>query len=798
MNRAVAAAILCVITVSLTWAQPAAESVSDIRAYTSAMRGALADIGVLVKRIDSPRNELLVVYTLGDDAPLPEFAVAAVLRLSAPLGQDAEQIRIRNVRGGDTLLELQVRPEQVGTVLASTVDDAQREEIDALLSEVLAASGVEDLQVPQSEASGPTQPGARVKQQGAVPVDESDLTAQAAPRQTRPAETFGEQQIEDQPEGPPVAPEDVPEVAATLTKSLAHNDLENISVARDAAERWIISFENRTWRSDMEALERALEATAEVLPATPVILQIKRHDVVVSSVHVELADYVKLQAEILTADELAANWRVSAGPAQVTEPVEVLAQGNESHLRTDLMWRPAIDYTIGLENDPFESDYFLVTDARTTIAPGLWTQLRFPGQLTTDQRITMDRALLGWVGRPTEGVLATASWGRFEDQLHGFYAEARTDTDEHQVGLVGSLTERGFHVNPFEAYDSAFAYYQYDWGKMGLKTRLGYGQFLESGDLGVTLSLRRRFGESTIEARAIRTDEGDEGLTFELSLPLGPRQVSSPEDVRLRPNPRARVDYTSNFNAQGDYLRGSHDLESFRGELSPAYVGAHGQRLAHDDRSAVKSEWPAAPSFEGNSGLMRVPTADVAPDGRLFAGISYFDRDHSKVAADDTDAMPTFIGAGFLPNLELVGRLTFFHDVKAFHWNYNLDRSFNAHFRLNRQRGDWFPAFAVGAQDVTFGTNASYLGDAEYIVGTLRRDSMRAHLGVGSGKFDPLFAGFEMAVENGSRLHLMAEYDSDYVNAGARWFLEDWGTASIGLLGLKDLTGSVTFQTELR
>ncbi|MFW5868741.1 MAG: hypothetical protein ACOCX2_13040, partial [Armatimonadota bacterium] len=250
---------------------------SDIRAYTSAMRGALADIGVLVKRIDSPRNELLVVYTLGDDAPLPEFAVAAVLRLSAPLGQDAEQIRIRNVRGGDTLLELQVRPEQVGTVLASTVDDAQREEIDALLSEVLAASGVEDLQVPQSEASGPTQPAARVVQQGAVPIDESELTAPTAPRHTRPAETFGEEPVEDRPEVPVVAPEDVPAVADALLESLVRKDLENVSVARDAAERWIISFENRTWRSDVDALAEALESSAEVLPAAPVILQIKRH-----------------------------------------------------------------------------------------------------------------------------------------------------------------------------------------------------------------------------------------------------------------------------------------------------------------------------------------------------------------------------------------------------------------------------------------------------------------------------------------------------------------------------------------
>jgi hypothetical protein len=262
----------------------------------------------------------------------------------------------------------------------------------------------------------------------------------------------------------------------------------------------------------------------------------------------------------------------------------------------------------------------------------------------------------------------------------------------------------------------------------------------------------------------------------------------------LRADPRFNIDYTSDFVARGNYLQGSHDLESFRGELQAAYLQHNGPG-SHAGSQAEAAEWEASPSFEGNSGLMRIPTADAVADGTLFAGISYMDRDHSKVISDETDAMPVFAGVGFLPNLELIGRLTFFHDVKAFDWPYNLDRSFNLHYRLMPQ-DEWTPAVAVGAQDITFGTTTSFLGKAEYVVGSWEWADWRLHLGAGSGRYDPVFAGVEWAVPGKHRVHLMTEYDSEFVNAGVR-LLEDWGSVNLSLLGLSELTGAVSFKTQL-
>ncbi len=797
MKRAIVGAILIIALWPAVRAAPIAECVPNIQEYIAAMRTTLSTVGIKIRRVDAPRDQLFIEYTCADDQVNAEFALAAVLRLIQPLAGGTNSVHIRQLRNGDRLLELTVQPQQIEEIVASVIaNDTQRGEVEELLQATLAACGARAPQVPPAETAPDTSIPAIIRQEGTAPVGGPELPALTAQRVSRPRAA-----VVVVTEGVPQQPSEIPpneakRLADELYQQLVADDLENISIARASDGVWVISFENRTWRSDIDAIAAVLTDTANVLPPAEVVLQIKRHDVVVSHLRVTLADYVKLQAGMLSPEALADAWEAQPGPADPTRPVEVLAQGNESFLHTDLLLRPAVEYQIGLENDPFESDYFLLTNVRSTIAPGVWANLRFPAQITSDQQITMDRALATWIGRPIDGLLATGSVGKFRDDLYGYYGEIRTDTDTHQFGLIGFLTDRESNLDPADAFGSAFGYYQYDWGRLGLKARLGYGQLLESGEEGLTLSLRRRFGESVIETRAIRTDDGAEGLTFEVSIPFGPRRATSPGPLRPRLDTTLTLDYVSNFNVQGDYLRGPHDLESFRGEISPAYLQEHGERLLRDRSRETEEAWPAAPSYEGTSGLIRIPTADVAPDGRLFTGVSYFDSQHSKVRGADTDAMPTFIGVGFLPNLELVGRLTFFYDVKAFNWDYNLDRSFNVHYRLNRQH-DWFPALAVGAQDVNFGTTTSYIGQAEYIVGTWQHDQVRLHLGLGSGKLDPFFAGLEMVVPGESRLHLMADYDSDYVNTGLRWFMGEWGTASIGVLGMEDVTGSVTFHTDL-
>ena len=104
-------------------AQPASDYVSDIAGYIAAMKSVLAESGIEVTRIDSPGNELLVVYKVTQASTQPEFALGAVLCVAQPLAQNAQFIRARNVENGRRLLELTVPPGQLKSSLLSHRQD---------------------------------------------------------------------------------------------------------------------------------------------------------------------------------------------------------------------------------------------------------------------------------------------------------------------------------------------------------------------------------------------------------------------------------------------------------------------------------------------------------------------------------------------------------------------------------------------------------------------------------------------------------------------------------------------------
>jgi len=635
------------------------------------------------------------------------------------------------------------------------------------------------------------------------------------------------------------------EIAENLLAALTAADLENITIGIDARQQWVIGFENRSHRSDIDAIAVALRAMADTMPPVAVLLRVKRDDVAVCNIILHMADYAELQEKAMPPKELsersepvrvkelsersepvrakelsegwkpvrpkepsegwkpvplkplAERWQVRPGAGRIEEPLQMLAQGNSSHRRVDIAARPGVEYEIGAEPDPFESDYFLITRADTTLAPNWHANLRLSSRLTSGQSNLLDRALVTHTRWAGDEWLVTGSVGKFRDKTYGWYGEVQWDNNAYRLGVLGGIT--GDDLGFSGGRQHGLVYYEGDWGRLGLIGRLGYGRFLETGEKGAVLSLRRQFGESAITAEAVRAGGGEEGVNFRFSVPLGPRRAKSPSSVRLRSDTAFQAEYEANFAAVADYLQGSHDLSAFRGELSAPYIQENTYRVLGQPRVVQRPSWPVAPSFEGTSGLMRIPTSDVVPDGHVRAGISYMDKEHSK-AVTQTDAMPMFGAIGFLPKLEIVGRITVFHDAKAYDWPYNLDRSFHIHYRLHQQ--DEYtrsiPSIAIGIQDVDFGSEYSYIGKAAYVVGTWQHERWRLHIGAGQDRLDGVFGGMDFDLSGDHKLHLMAEYDSDYVNAGARAFLGDWGSIDIAVLGMSELCGSVVFHTHLK
>ncbi|MEI6499388.1 MAG: YjbH domain-containing protein [Armatimonadota bacterium] len=773
MKTLLAVYMMCIVALCLGTSAHAADALPpvvtgpQVDQYKVAMTKTLAGLKVTLREAVMRGSTLQVSYEDTNEKESHAFILAAVLTLAAPLATGGEDLCVRSFDGTRKLSEITVAPEDVRSIYGAELKQGEEARLESLLAGVLRRARITPAAVAVTPPTVTVVPVAPV------------VNAVAAPPKPVPAVVAANEQ---QP------------LADKLLAELRQAKLENVTVAVDQSGGWVVGFENRSYRSDLEALAVALRLMAVTLPPVQLAVSVKRDEVAVCQVSLYLGDYLAAQGDTLTPDELAQRWQVRSGEA--SGPPQTLAAGNSSRGRVDVALRPALRYELGGEADPFQGDALLVANADTTLGRGWHANLQSTTRLSSGVTSSLDRILLTkttWVGRD---LLATGSFGKFEDAFSGWYGELQWEQQQHRLGLIGNDVGKSLRLGS-NGRRQVLGYYEYEAGRLGLTARVGYGRFVDSNTSGALVSLQRRFGESVVVAEAIRGEGGAQALNFRLSLPLGPRVASSPSALRLRSDRALKLDYESNLALQGNYLQKGQDLGSFRGELSASYVGQQADRMLGKKQETVASRWPASPSLEGNSGLIRIPTADVMSDGSFVAGISYMDKEHARVLTGPTDAMPMFLGIGLLPDLELVGKLTIYHDQKAFNWNYNMDRAFNAHYRVLRQKRN-LPALAVGIQDVMYGTTSTWAGKSKYIVGTWAAQRYRLHLGLGQDKLEGVFGGLDYALRPDHRLQLLLDYDTAFVNAGLRGFVNKWLTVDVSLLGLSDLGGAVVFQTELQ
>lgn len=101
-----------------------------------------------------------------------------------------------------------------------------------------------------------------------------------------------------------------------------------------------------------------------------------------------------------------------------------------------------------------------------------------------------------------------------------------------------------------------------------------------------------------------------------------------------------------------------------------------------------------------------------------------------------------------------------------------------------------YPAIAVGVADVTDDIQTTVYAVASKSLGCNLRMwkgealTPRVHVGFGGGRLSGLFAGASAYV--GNRIELMAEWDSENVNVGARWRVTPQFTIHAGGFNLTD------------
>jgi len=579
-----------------------------------------------------------------------------------------------------------------------------------------------------------------------------------------------------------------PGFASELGQALVGAGLENVAVRLLDSGQIAVEYENRTYRSDTEALSTAAHIASQYCPVGTVLyLTAKRDDVPIITVTTKAGDSQQLPEPDAVPSGLRET-RPAAADSAVADSTGLL---NESFGRFDLSFRPALGYQIGNWRRPIITDWFVLPQLTTTVAPGWRASLR--GRLQVDNPDAgLNRMLLTKTGRLMDGrVLWTASVGRFDTRLRGAFGEAQLELGDGRAGV--RLAQLGRDDWDFDI-PMWLGYYEHEFGDLGLTLRATGGQFADYIDPTGLVELDRRFGESTLRAGITVHSPVREGIV-QVTVPFGPRRVDDPRPLRLRASDYLALSYFTDSGTPGtEMLRGDHDLRAFRGELTGPYLTAESRRQAGQRRAISGQSWIPGPSHEGISGLIRIPTADVIPDGSYRVGVSFIDSDYTRGAhSGRSDMIPTFVNVGLLPGLELGFRLSIFPDVEPLrfpNWHYSTDRSVFAHYQLWPQHGN-VPAVAIGAQDISFRDDAEVVGRAEYIVATQQLGDLRIHLGRGTKRLSGLFGGAEYRLS--PTLAVIGEYDTDWFNYGLRAAPDHSWRVDLTLTDSRAIGGAVSY-----
>jgi hypothetical protein len=192
----------------------------------------------------------------------------------------------------------------------------------------------------------------------------------------------------------------------------------------------------------------------------------------------------------------------------------------------------------------------------------------------------------------------------------------------------------------------------------------------------------------------------------------------------------------------------------------------------------------AAPSLGGYTGLLLTPTADALDRDEYNLGFFALNLE------EGGDENVYVANLGLADGVEVgVAR------VKP---EEGASETFvNAKYRIRPEDGKK-PALAAGVMDATDELETSVYFVMSQSLSTLLKSSNeeitnpRLHLGVGGGRLKGLFAGASVAL--GDTLSLMAEYDTDDINLGARLAVGHGFRAHAGWLnGLDDFAIGASF-----
>jgi hypothetical protein len=212
----------------------------------------------------------------------------------------------------------------------------------------------------------------------------------------------------------------------------------------------------------------------------------------------------------------------------------------------------------------------------------------------------------------------------------------------------------------------------------------------------------------------------------------------------------------------------------------------------------------------GVPGYLTIPVATFNPDGSLLFGASFLPHQHLSYSEFQYDAFAVYTSLTFLSFIEVDLRVTRKLNYPSYQ-SHVADRVPTVRFRILKEKKR-VPAVAVGFHDVltSLDDGSAHHFGASYVVVTKNFTIAPAHLkigataGYGAGKlvwenseFVGPFGGISLGSDKIPWMDLLADYDGNTVNAGARFALFHRLFLTAGTMNFDSFTGTFSYRFNL-
>jgi len=380
-------------------------------------------------------------------------------------------------------------------------------------------------------------------------------------------------------------------VESVINNGLVNYGFENVAVKTDA-DLVYVTYENRMFRSEIDAIEKLMELVAAACEGygniQKVALLPQHNRIFILVLSYSLEDYYRFIAEDISREEFVNNTTVTSNIDEVRASFKASDYSNKTFFKPDITVHALLRYHIGNYSNPFEPEFSLGPSINISLAEGF--SLKFQSYVPIYNELTVEGnywrpriAALNQVVRFPGDFFMSTSVGHFTNHRYGIdlqfmkYLMDGRITFHANLGYTGSIS---YIKNKFTVTDidtlTAFVSASYHVPQWDLILKAKFGKFIYQ-DTGIRFDVWRQFGEVDIGFYFFKTNiEKNGGIT--LSVPIFPKEYYPNRLARIIPAKNFSTEYrvrglpiTAKVNGASEYKTG-FELTEFDKRLNPDYV----------------------------------------------------------------------------------------------------------------------------------------------------------------------------------------------------------------------------------